>query len=693
MSSLVSQDRLAIPERVHHVVQLMKASLSLRDTAVLTQSITAGCDVLNSASIAEVQKEWVLTAGAFETVIRAMRTFTDHMDLQYSCSLALRGMSLYHKRAQEFAGDLGAVELVVEAMKRWPLVPKMQLGVVSSSFMEFSAQNRQRWANAGGFEQNMRSIQVHYGNGTTVLSGCASFSTGADTPNRKLFMRSGGVQLLLGVWRDHADVHHMREKISQTFLHLAKDGPEGQSHLVSKGYIGMLAQAMAGQTEDFRLGYFACETLSEMGPSALPFGESVTLAIRDLLAGWKAAMSPKVHRVKRGFKMVEGGDRTDVVLATRFPVNRSCPHVTQMLRKLLPGRKTNIPSQIGRIKTKLPKTAICPCSSVLRGECYGGSSCPDEVPATDTVIVVAHCRHPINFLNEMRRAITGHGLQLVKVIIVSKCGFEDVLLHDLEQNLRPLTQVVNDINRGRCDHSWASYIHANYDALPSRLIMVKDSWAMHAYAKKLEPVDLVRSTFSDFACAYRFVDLWHLAKQTKSFTMRMYNKTWDQAGHGQADTFTAPVRPLHKWMRAMGLPRSIERETFWPVCYGGGFVTTRNAVQRTSRRTWRNVMMSLARGDNIEESHYMERAWAAVLTRKLQAHEEAALTCATKFATTSQRQDSTLGAIGDCQCSHIDECRLLLPAAPGNRSITPRGVHRPHKKRRSFSVYGHRVES
>lgn len=102
-------------------------------------------------------------------------------------------------------------------------------------------------------------------------------------------------------------------------------------------------------------------------------------------------------------------------------------------------------------------------------------------------------------------------------------------------------------------------------------------------------------------------------------------------------SFTATLRPYGMWARAVlrdtvmwqRAQRDVRTKAnpVWPICYGGGFATTREAVQQIAPETWRAIAESMERGDNIEESHYMERTWAALLAPPLTSSEESAIQC------------------------------------------------------------------
>eukprot|EP00541_Cyclophora_tenuis_P015671 CAMPEP_0116563122 /NCGR_PEP_ID=MMETSP0397-20121206/12550_1 /TAXON_ID=216820 /ORGANISM="Cyclophora tenuis, Strain ECT3854" /LENGTH=154 /DNA_ID=CAMNT_0004089515 /DNA_START=82 /DNA_END=546 /DNA_ORIENTATION=- len=53
------------------------------------------------------------------------------------------------------------------------------------------------------------------------------------------------------------------------------------------------------------------------------------------------------------------------------------------------------------------------------------------------------------------------------------------------------------------------------------------------------------------------------------------------------------------------------------VCYGGSFVVEPHRFDVLNETIWQKLQMTLQRGDNIEESHHMERTWAAVLSPPL----------------------------------------------------------------------------
>jgi len=269
----------------------------------------------------------------------------------------------------------------------------------------------------------------------------------------------------------------------------------------------------------------------------------------------------------------------------------------------------------------------------------------------------------MDFLEDMRGDIVSAGLRLKLILIVAKCG-ETAALRALQNTasheLWGVLKIVQQPNVGRCDHSWASHIATNYRTLASRLIMIKDSWADHNIFERLNGSALVAATASGFACAYNNhkdgnEHLWHSAAELLSFKISDYKMSWDQSNHSIASDFKARHRPLGNWMLLLQLASHVETRRYLPVCYGGGFVATRSAVHRVPVIAWRRIVESLSRGDNVEESHYMERMWAALLTPPLTPSETRAMACVAKKADRVMLPH-LMGSVNNCFCGDVERC-------------------------------------
>ena len=126
-----------------------------------------------------------------------------------------------------------------------------------------------------------------------------------------------------------------------------------------------------------------------------------------------------------------------------------------------------------------------------------------------------------------------------------------------------------------------------------------------------------------FACGYdagffeRGSSHWHEFHLTGSWMMdaeAAENQKYSQDG------FTATVRPLHAWLTVLtqtgggNVYALTQPKRLWPVCYGGNFAATAEAVRRQPPQLWAALEASLARGpDSLEEGHFAERSWAGLM--------------------------------------------------------------------------------
>ena len=90
------------------------------------------------------------------------------------------------------------------------------------------------------------------------------------------------------------------------------------------------------------------------------------------------------------------------------------------------------------------------------------------------------------------------------------------------------------------------------------------------------------------------------------------------AANGAVVEFHSPWRPLGRWLEhGVALPAAdrsgLAARKWWPVCYGGTFAAMRRLHPRAAHATWAALGISRC-GDNIEEGHFVERMWGALLT-------------------------------------------------------------------------------
>ena len=254
--------------------------------------------------------------------------------------------------------------------------------------------------------------------------------------------------------------------------------------------------------------------------------------------------------------------------------------------------------------------------------------------ATKAGLVIAHCAQDLSWVAEdveRLRTTCEHGrIDVVSIHVYSKCG-------NAIHGLPPWAVVTWMNNVGRNDHIMARHLANN---VPRPLtIFVKDSYyANRRTSHEHNHVDMCQ--FSNAAlrngigmgCGmhprhwvtrngrYASGSAWHAVDDLVQFQIDSYRPFSDGPGASKVP-FQSPNRPLNNWLEQLHVvPHDKLRKIFKPgrlvpVCYGGQFAVKRENVERVSREGWDNLAKSLVRGDNVEEGHFAERSWGALLTQ------------------------------------------------------------------------------
>lgn len=174
-----------------------------------------------------------------------------------------------------------------------------------------------------------------------------------------------------------------------------------------------------------------------------------------------------------------------------------------------------------------------------------------------------------------------------------------------------------------------------------------------------------KTTTKGFSCSCRLTrELLPNMKTTNvaslsslgGFHLELYKRPYSQIGT-DADTvpFSSTFKSLENWARSVQIGLKLGSEApvlpdgdeyrkrkvqvsssrrkaffspysqhFVPICYGGHFMATIERIMLAPLEDWNLIVDSLSRGDNIEEGHFMERLWAALLSQPITRAEEEA---------------------------------------------------------------------
>ena len=256
------------------------------------------------------------------------------------------------------------------------------------------------------------------------------------------------------------------------------------------------------------------------------------------------------------------------------------------------------------------------------------STQPHDTSTVPITIVVAHCKQSLDWLSiTLDELHNSHPHYLIRdVIIYSKCG------KAVEGYYSKSTTVIRLPNVGRCDHTYLHFI-ANMKLTDGVVLFLKDTrhvyWEFktkneekklneglaftHSYAAMIEKA-LSPAQF----CCRQYIDSTKtgianavITKILLSWFREEYNENLNlYALNSRDETPFANHTNMLAWTKQMDIsfPRPLTS-----VCYGGVFAVSVNRLREIDQRTWQRLEVSLSRGNNIQEGHFMERTWSALL--------------------------------------------------------------------------------
>ena len=242
-------------------------------------------------------------------------------------------------------------------------------------------------------------------------------------------------------------------------------------------------------------------------------------------------------------------------------------------------------------------------------------------------IVVSHCKASLNWMPSYLGDLTNN---VASIHILSKCG------HGVEgapENAE--IQVIPNV--GRNDHSFAHYITSILPKLSidtdddSTVVFLKDTM-MQGIKRQFRRTDLkslvqLASSSNGFACGISLVEkswsAYHDKGDLFTWTLKEYEKGVEDYHTGDGVPFesetVSSVGDFYTSLNANPLPDLVQ------VCYQGMFAASTANIFKQDAHVWKTMEKSLSRGDNVEEGHYAERLWGALLATPLHEFQIEAL--------------------------------------------------------------------
>lgn len=236
-------------------------------------------------------------------------------------------------------------------------------------------------------------------------------------------------------------------------------------------------------------------------------------------------------------------------------------------------------------------------------------------------LVVSHCDLPVDWI---WKKSSQEGIKFESVHIYSKCDKPVV-------GAPPEAKIIRLPNVGRNDHSFAYHMnhmndHTDHSDDEIIFFMKDNQYRLvekdPAYSKTIRRsmstlIDL--ASVNGFGCFEQLEQLLNIYPSFYYDATYLYN-FYSKFGYVRTQRdlntevrFKSEYELFEDWMEELGtfLP-----QPFCPVCLGGMFSTTYSQIKQR-QNVWGKMEMTLSRGDNIEEGHFAERSWAALLSKPL----------------------------------------------------------------------------
>jgi hypothetical protein len=248
-----------------------------------------------------------------------------------------------------------------------------------------------------------------------------------------------------------------------------------------------------------------------------------------------------------------------------------------------------------------------------------------------STIVVSFCSK-VSAVYEILKAFPNS-----KLFVVSKCG-----------RRFPYTNISVD-NVGRVDYSFLTYITRQYDDLSDTTLFIKDSWKRQHKDNLFSHIP--HASLGDmmigkrgFECWFQYM-IWHDCRVLDTFQIQKYNKPWDSSTmRGVFKSRYTSFYEFHnrfttRWKKAYNCP----------VCYGGVFAARKERIRHVPLASWKMLHKALERGNNIEESHFVERLWAMLLSDPLAPQIDRHMKSKTKlYSLVENGAHHTTGVLRSC---------------------------------------------
>ena len=302
--------------------------------------------------------------------------------------------------------------------------------------------------------------------------------------------------------------------------------------------------------------------------------------------------------------------------------------------------ENTVNAMLHRVTTHLLTEPMTPSLALWRGSVVMKSGERHKIDdAVKIDLVVSHCDTPLNWIFE-EWAPTN--FQFANIYVFSKCS-HPVLGVPLD------AKIVRLPNVGRCDHTYAHYISNYYygkkepssssssSSSSDYVLFLKDNSNQHrfVYSRHRPLPELIKiANTRGFACHEE--RLWNIGTIAQPICQTSMYHSWSKLRQMDIDTYVRVARDREQLSQfssqhgstlgayadylgiSLSSSSSFANQTVVPVCYGGNFLASSQQFHHHGA-LWPKMEATLNRAPNIAEGHFVERLWALLLSRPLNA--------------------------------------------------------------------------
>jgi len=233
--------------------------------------------------------------------------------------------------------------------------------------------------------------------------------------------------------------------------------------------------------------------------------------------------------------------------------------------------------------------------------------------------VVAHCSTSLRNVTKLIAEVKASGFTVGSVDIYSKCG--------QAPDVQPEAAIAHHLpNVGGNDHTYAYHMASVSSrtnlASDGVIVFIKDTWSTTDHQSLQQQGNLTEAIMmaagpAGFGCfnvpvpgISAFANSSALGDFAFSGDAHYLRVAHHYAPRADGVPFKSPHRNLKRWL--IDAVRADLPTPATPVCYGGNFgAQMRNVVKNA--HVWPALTQSLERAVQLEEGHFAERSWAALL--------------------------------------------------------------------------------